>query len=57
MQANPELFSRQRVRQTYYLDAFPIDLNGSPETLVGVSRYFLGLFSHRRGDITWKGMV
>jgi hypothetical protein len=39
------------------LDAFFIDLNASPESIVNVSRYFLGLFSHRRVDGLWKGML
>lgn len=41
----------------FSLDAFPVDLDGSPEALVGSARYFLGLFSHRRGDDLWKGML
>lgn len=57
MSANSGLFSRRRVKASYHLDAFPIDLDGSAEVLVGMSRYFLGLFSHRRGDGLWKGML
>lgn len=57
MRANANLFVRNRVKAEYSLDAFPIDLDGSAEALVSVSRYFLGLFSHRRGDDLWKGML
>lgn len=57
MQANPDLFQKPRVHQTYSLDLFAIDLDGSPEGLIGLSQYFLGLFSHRRGDNLWKGLI
>lgn len=57
MHANLDLFLRPRVREVYSLDSFSIDLDGSPEGLVGTSRYFLSLFSHRRGDNLWKGML
>lgn len=57
MRANGNLFVRNLVKADYSLDAFPIDLDGSPEALVNSARYFLGLFSHRRGDDMWKGML
>ncbi len=57
MRANPNLFVRNLVKAEFSLDAFPIDLDGSPEALVSSARYFLGLFSHRRGDDVWKGML
>lgn len=41
----------------YQVDAFFIDLDGSPRALVNTTRYFSGLFSHRRGDNVWKGMI
>ena len=48
MTTNAHLFQRHRVKASYTLDAFFIDLDGSPETIVNASRYLLGLFSHRR---------
>lgn len=57
MTANAHLFQRFSVKASYALDAFFIDLDGSPETIVNASRYLLGLFSHRRGDDLWKGML
>jgi hypothetical protein len=57
MGANPQLFDRAQVKARYMLDAFFIDLNGSPEAIVNVSRYYVGLFSHRRVDGLWKGML
>lgn len=56
-QANMDLFARDRAKQAFRLDLFFVDLDGSPETIVNLSRYYLGLFSHRRIDFLWKGMV
>lgn len=57
VQANIRLFDKRDIKARYLLDAFPVDLNGDPETLVGTSRYWIGLFSHRRVDGLWKGML
>lgn len=57
MRANLNLFGRPQVKAAYSLDFFPIDLDGSAEALVSLTRYWLGLFSHRRGDDLWKGML
>jgi len=57
MRASPHLFIRDAVKSAYKLDAFFIDLQGNPETLVSISRYFLGLFSHQRDTFLWKGMA
>jgi hypothetical protein len=55
--ANGQVFDPQQVRAHYMLDAFFVDLNASPENIVSVSRYWFGLFSHRRADELWKGML
>lgn len=39
------------------MDAFFIDLLDPPELVVDASRYFLGLFSHQRITMIWKGML
>jgi hypothetical protein len=57
MRANPEQFHRKTVKAKYKVDHFNLDLSGSPENLVRISRYYLGLFSHRREDGVWKGML
>jgi hypothetical protein len=58
MRANLHVFQRPQVKLAHKVDfLFPIDLNGSPELLVSMTRYLLGLFSHRRGDDLWKGML
>ena len=57
IKSNARLFMRPSVKDGFMLDAFFVDLGGAPETIVNVSRYYLGLFSHRRGDHLWKGML
>ena len=57
MNSNPDLFRRQNVRTKYQLDFIPVDLNGSAELIVQMSRYYMSLFSHRRDDQLWKGMI
>ena len=57
MRTHADLFIRSRVKSEYRLDFFPIDLDGSSEVLVGLTRYYLGLFAHRRIDYLWKGLV
>ena len=51
------VLSRPAVKQQYEVDAFQVDLAGNPETLVTATRYYGALFSHRRGDSLWKGML
>jgi hypothetical protein len=57
LQANIRLFHRDQVKASFHLDLIAIDLNGSVEALVYATRYYFGLFSHRRGDYLWKGML
>ena len=45
------------MKATFHVDFFPIDMGGPVETLVSLARYWLGLFSHRREDYLWKGML
>lgn len=57
LQANLGLFERTHVKAAFNLDFFPIDLDASAAMLVNLTRYWLSLFSHRRGDDLWKGML
>lgn len=57
MNANPRLFRRHDAKQAFKLDIFQTDLDGSVEGVLEMSRYILGLFSHRRNDFLWKGIV
>lgn len=51
------LFNRPLVKERFKVDSFPIDLAGNAEVLVEATRYYGSLFSHRRGDNLWKGML
>jgi hypothetical protein len=57
MKANLNLFDRDQAKASFLVDFFPVDLDGSAEALVNITRYLFGLFSHRRGDDLWKGML
>lgn len=51
------LFDRRQLKLNFRLDALFMDLHGHPETIIEVARYFGSLFSHRRDDDLWKGML
>ena len=51
------LFNRSMVKSSYFLDAFFLDLDGNSRSLVNLTRYYCGLFSHQRVTDIWKGMV
>ena len=57
MNANPDIFVKERCKERFYCDPMVINLNKRPEKLVQDVRYWYGLFSHRRGDHVWKGML
>lgn len=57
MTEHPSLFVREQILERYRCDAFLIRLSKQPEKLVQDVRYWYGLFSHRRGDQVWKGML
>jgi hypothetical protein len=52
----PDLLRRSEVKKLYRVDHFLIPLSSPPIQLVDNTRYWYGLFSHRR-DQTWKGML
>jgi hypothetical protein len=55
--ANRHVIDPTQIKARYMLDVFFVDLNAFPESVVSVSRYWFGLFSHRRIDEIWKGML
>jgi hypothetical protein len=57
LMANVHLFQHGQVKLNFRVDAMFVDLHGHPETIVDVARYYVGLFSHRRDDELWKGML
>ena len=56
-QAHPNVFEPARTKQHFGCDAYLVRLDGSPERLVSRAAYYQGLFSHRRSDNLWKGML
>ena len=52
-----DLFDRERCKKGFLCDAFLVNLTRSPERLVDDARYWYGLYSHRRGDALWKGLL
>lgn len=54
---HPELFRHEQCKEGFHCDTSIVNLTTSPEWLVKQSRYWYGLFSHRRGDALWKGML
>jgi hypothetical protein len=54
--ANPNLLNRPYVKATYHVDHFWVPLGSPPPRIVEQTRYWYGLFSHRR-DRLWKGML
>lgn len=57
VQQNPNVFDRAAVKLAHRLDMFFVDMTGPAESIVPVTAYWNGLFSHRRVDFLWKGMV
>lgn len=57
MDTNPEVFVRERCRADYFCDLFVVNLGKKPEKLVQDVRYWYGLYSHRRSDHVWKGLL
>lgn len=54
--ALPEFFDRGTSKARFHLDHFPVHLGAPGAMLVENTRYWAGLFSHRR-DGQWKGML
>ena len=55
--ANADLFIASKARDKYGCDAYVVPLGKSPENLVKRTAYYFSLFSHRRGDHVWKGLL
>jgi hypothetical protein len=54
--ANRNMFSAQFNKFTFKCDTQFIDLDASSEDVANLTRFWFGLFSHRRNDL-WKGML
>jgi hypothetical protein len=56
--AHPEVFDHRQVKSELMCDAYWVDLSvPSPLRHVDQTRYWFGLFSHRRATRQWKGML
>lgn len=53
---NPRIFVPAQAKATYHCDAYFLDLAMLPEAIVNQTRYWFGLFAHRRTGI-WKGLL
>jgi len=56
-QANRDLFDPRKTKLKYKSDVYGVDLNNPVEHVVDATRYWFGLFSHRRLNSLWKGML
>lgn len=56
-QMHPDLFDLDRAKAHYGCDAYLLRLDGSTGRLVRRAAYYFGLFSHRRSDNVWKGLL
>jgi hypothetical protein len=57
LDTRPELFNLERCKREFHCDTSIVNLTTAPEWLVLQTRYWYGLYSHRRGDALWKGML
>lgn len=55
--ANQNLFTAAYTKQQFCCDAYFVDLDVEPVSVVSQTRYWYGLFSHRRATGEWKGMI
>jgi hypothetical protein len=53
---NINLFAPAQTKATYRCDAYFVDMTTEPENVVNQTRYWFGLFAHRRTGI-WKGLL
>ena len=49
--------NHHRSKQNFQTDHFMVTLNWPGGAIVEATRYWCGLFSHRRSDAVWKGML
>lgn len=57
MRARADLFDHHACKAAFRCDTAIVNLSTSPEWLVTQTRYWYGLYSHRRGDALWKGLL
>jgi hypothetical protein len=55
-QANRDVFEPPLAKVRFHCDPYFVNLRYSPVGIVSLTRYWFGLFSHRRGGL-WKGLL
>ena len=50
------LLNRKQAKAAFQCDCYFVELDADPTDIVSLTRYWFGLFSHRRGGL-WKGML
>ncbi|MEO7275282.1 MAG: hypothetical protein ABIX28_01985 [Vicinamibacterales bacterium] len=53
---NDALLDPDLIRASFRCHAFLVDMDLIPEAVISYSRYWYGLFAHRRGGL-WKGLL
>lgn len=54
---SPDLFSKKLAKPRYHCDVHFVDLSQPAPHVVSQTRYWFGVFSHRRVTLQWKGML
>ncbi len=54
---NRDLLDPRKTKTIYKCDAYAVYLSADPIGIVSQTRYWFGLFSHKRVSGLWKGMV
>ncbi|WP_198972071.1 DUF6932 family protein [Xylophilus sp. ASV27] len=57
LKEHPQVFQPEQAKATFRCDPSIVPLDKSPENLVKRASYYFNLFSHRRGDHVWKGLL
>lgn len=55
--ANNHLFNPPDSKSRYLCDAYFVDFDTKPVSIVKRTSYWFGLFSHKRGSYMWKGLL
>lgn len=55
--SQPELFSPRLAKPRYLCDVYFVELHGGGHADPALVTYWYSLFSHRRADLTWKGIL
>lgn len=57
LNANAHVFDAQLAKAHYGCEGYIVRLDGKPQSLVRRATYYFNLFSHRRDDHAWKGIL